>query len=111
MGLRSFYYDRQGRPIILCHWVRLLEDADYRRVARTTFGGDQVLVSTVWVGVSIVGCRGIFETMVFRADEPGENRILHDTEEEALAGHQEVVEQLCSEGLTPDENVEGEWVE
>ena len=101
--LQSFYYDRQGRPLLLCQWMKLLGDESYRVVARTTLGEGQLLVSTVWIGMSIVGCRGTFETMVFRADGPGEDRELHDTEDEALAAHREIVSRLMDqEGWTKD---------
>ncbi len=60
------HWDKDGRPIPLLLWARLLEDMNYRRVGFDTvkYG---FRVSTVWLGIDYgFGIRRlIFETMVF----------------------------------------------
>ena len=84
------YYDRRGTPIRLGTWSRLLDDREYRWVARsTTWNG--YLVSTVWLGTDHrfgPGAPLVFETMVF--DEAcggignGVHKVRYGTEAEAL---------------------------
>lgn len=89
------HYDRQGKRISMRQWIALgiwdeQNDNAYRRVARTKIGS--CLISTVWLGID----HGyeeplIFETMVFPESEEQHR---YTTEEEALAGHQRIVEEL-----------------
>lgn len=95
----TMYWDRDGEPIDIALYSVLMEDAAYKRVARTVVG--PYVVSTVWLGIDYGMAAvyrmsdkptALFETMVF-GDGPE-----HDldcrrwaTEAEALAGHEEVV--------------------
>lgn len=89
------YYDRQGKPITLEQWGKLMATEDYRVVARDHVGA--FFVSTVWLGIdhsfSPDGPPVIFETMVFGPrDHPGDQEMWrYCTEEEARSGHAEVV--------------------
>jgi hypothetical protein len=64
------HYDRQGRPLDLLEWARLLEDSSNRIVRRHWCRG--WLVSTIWLGIDYSsgafpspGGPLIFETMIF----------------------------------------------
>lgn len=87
------YYDRQGWPIDLMQYVHLMDDRDYREVEQTDIG--DVLVSTVWLGLDhgLGDAVLIFETMVFGGDLHLEQH-RYPTEEQARAGHAEVVERV-----------------
>ena len=91
--MRTLWFDRAGQPITLAEADRLLSDADYRRVARTAVGDDEV--STVWLGVDhsfgLGGPPILFETMVFPACDVCER---YATEDEARAGHELMVTRL-----------------
>lgn len=96
----SDYYDRQGKPIDFKEWARLHSNLDYKRVARTHLT-HKTLVSTVWLGLDHGFTGGppvIFETMVFYGKNDDEPMWRYHTEEEALAGHQKVVDDLKSQG-------------
>lgn len=96
-------YARDGRPIEVEEFDRLLGDRDYRRVALTDVG--PYTVSTVWLGVDHGwGLTGtppvIFETMVFTASAwheegggvgPDLDMCRYCTEGEARAGHEAMV--------------------
>lgn len=86
-------YDREGKPIGMRDWGRLLGDREYRVVAKDTVGAYEV--STVWLGVDHGFSGGppvIFETMVFGAGHPGDlDCWRYCTEAEAQRGHAEVV--------------------
>jgi len=94
------YYDRGGNPITLQEWSTKFEDVEYKRVAESHVG--PLWVSTVWLGsdhrFTGEGPPIIFETMVFNQDDdnPWDEEICvrYCTEEEALKGHQEVVDSL-----------------
>ena len=96
---RADKYDREGSPISLRTWVRLVtwdeEHAHaYRWVAIDEVG--PFTVSTVWLGLDhsfFVGPPLIFETMVFG---PGarDEQWRYSTEEDALAGHVQVVNEV-----------------
>lgn len=113
---RPMYFDRKGVPITMREWGMLMESLDYRRVAWTEVG--PYFVSTVWLGLNhnfFDGPPVIFETMVFSSElsfsrpvtledgteilggfphhESHDERRYH-TEEEAVAGHVETVEQV-----------------
>lgn len=95
---RGLYYDREGRELDLYEWARKMEDDEYKRVALDWVGG--ISVSTVWLGVNYRFEEGpplIFETMVFDSnyDELTEfDTCRYATEEEARAGHEEVVAEV-----------------
>jgi hypothetical protein len=94
------YYDRTGDPLDLDEWVRLHADKDYVVVGRDTlsYGGGEILVSTVWLGINhnwIGGRPLIFETMVFGAPwDEYEEMHRYSTEEEARLGHAGVLEMV-----------------
>lgn len=89
-------YDRAGRPMSDEDWARALQDTDGRRIARTELP-DGKLVSTVWLGLDhrlgVDGSPLIFETMVFPSSDSLEalDCERYSTEEEARAGHLEMV--------------------
>jgi hypothetical protein len=92
-------YDREGKPISLHEFCRLLGNEEYKRVAETQVG--PYWISTVWLGInhnfSRTGPPIIFETMVFATGPdvdglgPDMDCYRWSTEAEALAGHEEVV--------------------
>ncbi len=91
------YFDRKGRRITSEELQRLLFQNDYKRVAEDAVE-DTLWVSTVWLGLNHAWWPGgveIFETMVFGAGSyhgvPDFGQRRYATEEEALAGHKEVV--------------------
>ena len=106
---RPMYFDRQGTPISMRRWGELRErgiDADgrygpnsYVRVGEDRVG--EVTVSTVWLGID----HGfnfddpdnyrpvIFETMIF-GGEHDDAMMRYCTDEEAVKGHAEAVEDL-----------------
>jgi hypothetical protein len=97
------FYDRAGDPITRERWSVLTRDDSYRRVDMTTlkFGETLVMVSTVWLGIDhSFGVPGmpisIFETMVFDGPRDGD-QYRYATEDEARAGHAEVVAELSIE--------------
>jgi hypothetical protein len=90
------YYDRNGDPITPQQWGVYFQDADYKILKQDTLVlGGPVEISTVWLGIdhnfSELGPPLIFETAVF-----GEESTLYRwaTEEEALAEHEKLVEQV-----------------
>lgn len=93
------HYDRQGNVIPdLMEWARLHNDDNYKRVAQDTIG--TLWVSTVWLGLDHSFGGGpplIFETMVFDHGENDRSDLdcrRYSTEAEALAGHEEVCEEI-----------------
>lgn len=90
------HWDKDGNPIPLLVWARLLEDMNYRRVGLDTvkYG---FRVSTVWLGIDYgFGARKlIFETMVF---PPHDTRSLYckryGTLNEAAKGHAKIINLL-----------------
>ena len=125
------HYDKNGVPISLGEWARRMEDLQYKQVALTNFG--PVIVSTVWLGMDHGWGRFlpenadvdrrpvIFETMVFFYDaksefgwttDPAKHELAGEmrrwrTLEEAIAGHEEIV-QMVKDNILPPEAVE--WV-
>jgi hypothetical protein len=63
----DMYFDRQGRPMGMLDWARMMEDRDYSVVAQHWVRG--WMVSTVWLGLNhnftFKGAPVIFETMIF----------------------------------------------
>lgn len=106
-------FDREGRPVSVEEFSRLKRDPDYVRIGGTTVG--RWWVSTVWLGVNhrLDGTLPplLFETMIFPsnpsvpADWDGEGQWRYHTEEQARAGHDQVVRmvRLLEEGIAPDE--------
>src|SRR3990167_7234062 len=43
-------FDKQGKPLTLKEWAKLLENSEYKRVAETTLPNGK-WVSTVWMGL------------------------------------------------------------
>jgi hypothetical protein len=109
------YYDRNGQPITSSKWVATLEEN--RRVARTNVT-ENVYVSTIWLwldhGQGPTGKPLIFESMVFMDGSGAEHDMdRYETEEEALAGHEAMVERwkkklnvTAKRGQPPMENDE-----
>lgn len=116
---RVSYHDRQGQPMTMLEYVeRCGRDyearEEYKKIAYTEVG-DMAFVSTIWLGINHRFGPGpplIFETMSFmlpRDDDPP-NPLLgrptlqaledyvdtrrYSTEEEARAGHEEVVAEV-----------------
>lgn len=87
------YFDRNGDPMALMTWAQKFEDDDYKRVEFTQIG--EVEISTVWLGLDHGNpeSRKIFESAVFGSgiDSQEETR-QYATEDEARAGHAELVE-------------------
>lgn len=86
------HYDRQGNPITLEQWSRMFGDEEYKRIAKTDLpGGGHV--STVWMGLDhgFGGLHLIFETMVFGHPGADNEQERYSTEQEARAGHEEMV--------------------
>ena len=91
---RPEFYDRAGQPIDAQEWARLFED-DSQEVGNTIVGAYRV--STVWIGIDHSWGAGpplIFETMVFGPESSGGFDLdcrRYSTEDEARAGHDEMV--------------------
>lgn len=88
------YYDKKGKRISMETWGALLEDPNYKLVKVTEIA--DVKVSTVWLGLDhgFGGKRPvIFETMTF----PGNDCERYCTLREAIAGHEQMVEQVKRE--------------
>ena len=89
----DFYYNRQGEPISQDEAMEFLKNDfdENRQVAKDEIG--DVMVSTVFLvfdhGIGPVPI--LFETMVFGGDLDGQ-QWRYATEEEALGGHQAVLE-------------------
>jgi hypothetical protein len=111
---RSLYYDRQGEPISMRRWGELREvgldpDGHYGPNSYVRIGEDEVgeaKISTVWLGMDHGWGRGepdykpvIFESMIF-GGEHDEDQMRYCTEEEAIRGHAEAVQDLRM-GMTP----------
>lgn len=86
-------FDKQGNPIDLMQWVKLVEDNDYKRVALTELPNGR-RISTVWLGLNHSFDGGkplIFETMVFSNDKTDGDMDRYSTLEEAQKGHEKFV--------------------
>ena len=81
------FMDKDGNLISAVEWMYFKADDKYCRIAYDEFQGGEV--STVWLG-AMPSHLGIFETMVFF--DSGETRqVRYSTQEEALAGHLEML--------------------
>ncbi len=111
----NLHYDRQGKPMDLMTWAKLMEDREYKIVAR--HDDERVMISTVWLGLDHNFGGGkplIFETMVFvnsdalaRGDiDPKYNQLCWrwHTEEEAKKGH-EIIVHCYHEGKDPPDDL------
>lgn len=93
---RPLHYDRNGQPMDWEAWCLEFEFIE-RHVGsdELTIGGQPVHISTVWLGLDhgfgMSERPLIFETMVF-GGPLDEYQARYATEEEALAGHQEVLD-------------------
>lgn len=89
------YYDREGNPLSLNEWGEKMQDDEYRTVAKTELGND-VLVSTVWLGLDHNfwpgGAPLIFETMIFDHHGNPQYQDRYTTEVQAVAGHDQAVQ-------------------
>jgi len=85
------YYDREGNVLDRDRWISLFGDDDYKVVARTEV--DDVMVSTVWLGLNHQYGDGpplIFETLVIDGGNDGD-MWRYSTEAEAIEGHERAV--------------------
>jgi hypothetical protein len=86
-------FDRNGEPMTTEQWMLAFADTPSRIIGRTKLS-DDVEVSTVWMGLDHNfmedGPPLIFESMVFGGPMDDETR-RYSTEEEARAGHDELV--------------------
>jgi hypothetical protein len=93
--MSNWFFDRQGNPISLLTWSKLLERGAYRTIAHDRVKGDDV--STVWIGLDQTLGAGpkpmFFETMVI-GDKQHELTRRYSTEAEAIEGHKQIVAAL-----------------
>lgn len=113
---RPRYYNRKGEPIPMLEAARLSEAREYKIIEQTSLDNG-LWVSTVWLPLDHRHGAGrplIFETMVFdhrigfktKLELPGRDPVVFDsglspeydcaryaTEEEAVAGHRQMVEE------------------
>jgi hypothetical protein len=131
------YYDREGQPLEREDAWRLMEDYDYTKLKDTYLGEGAIWISTVWLGLNHGWDDGppvIFESMVFGDEKTHEawtdpnghywpayeyreslDEERYCTEEEALAGHERLVEKWTAklgslidvlDGKTPNQIIE-----
>ena len=87
------YKNKKGNKITREQLEKLSTDIDYTRIGNTVLPNG-VIVSTVWLTYY---CEGLlFETMIFRPQEDGDECYCerYKTEAGAIAGHKRVVE-MC----------------
>lgn len=98
------YFDKNGVEISMQEYANLSALEGYRVVKKTHFS-DGSFVSTVWLGINHAHFSAlpiVFETMAFDVDDSGkvdwggEEMRRYGTEQEALAGHDEVVEAVLA---------------
>lgn len=98
MGVKkNFLFDREGKNISMKEFDTLLQDDKYRQVALDRVG--DLVVSTVWTGVSImtlVGAPRIFETMAFDGYEIVDGPIRVASEAQAINVHEAVCRKVLS---------------
>jgi hypothetical protein len=95
----DLYFDRQGAPISLEQWSALMEGD--RHVGLTDLG-TQGTVSTVYLGLNYSlgdGPPQIFETVMLGGPMDALVLARYSTEEQAIAGHQSVLDALLHHGL------------
>lgn len=97
------FFDRKGKPLELLEWAELYENREYRQVALTSIDG--WTVSTIWQGFSDqLDGHNQFETARWETlYNPQDSSFTvvdrYFTEEDALAGHAEIVAQLTGAGF------------
>ena len=102
------YYDKEGKPMEMLEWAKLLEDKNYQIIKQDTFKNGN-FVSTVWLGLNYNFGKGkplIFETMVFDTNKKEKFKIgkrkmesmgeeldvkRYATLEEAKRGHKKMI--------------------
>lgn len=92
------FYDRQGQKITRDQYASAKYATDeYKRVALWGDWGDELVISTVWLGIDHSFMRDgppiIFETMIFGYGE-GNYCTRYATEAQALEGHQRAVDDI-----------------
>lgn len=95
------FYDREGKPISLEEMCDgKFGSPEYQQVAVWGDAGDELIISTVWLGIDHNFHRGepdhvpiIFETMIFGYGK-GNHSVRYATETEALVGHHQAVEDV-----------------
>ncbi|MET0698967.1 MAG: hypothetical protein ABWY93_04825 [Mycobacterium sp.] len=103
---RLEFLNREGEPIDVREWGRLLEDLAYRTVDTTDVvmpDERRATVRTMWLGHTnpvLSHCR-LFGSAVQIHDRPLFEAGLYDTEEQALLGHAHLVTQLRG-GVIPE---------
>lgn len=98
---QDMYFDKDGKPIDLDTWCKLMGDLEYRIIAKTKLKDGQE-VSTVWLGLNhafLSGRKLIFETMVFPECDEMER---YETLEEAKRGHEAMIEKISLASQTKD---------
>lgn len=91
-------YDRDVKPIDFNRFMELMRIDDYNCVGLTkltTPDGEEIRISTVWVGMDFSGLKGapplIYESMVFGGKGDG-RADRYTTTNQAQAGHSKLVE-------------------
>lgn len=101
------YYDKEGNPIEMMAWAKLLEDPDYKFIKLSKIGDYRV--STVWLGLDyafLPGEKHIFETMIFPiGDLENTYQDRYSTQEEAEEGHAEAEKWLNDKIKEEKENL------
>ena len=88
------HWDRLGVPISLREWADLMEDREYRRIAWTEVGN--VIVSTVWMGISAEWNPAMFFETAVLGPEGTSVVARYPTEAVARDGHAMVVNDMAS---------------
>lgn len=107
------YLDREGRPIGLHEWDRRRSDPQYSRLAQTVIAGAgrEVAFLTSWFGIALHP-GPLFDTVRIEA---GRRELLceYETEDAALAGHQDAVAEAMEAMNQPsvEDGVNGRWDE
>ncbi|WP_064442289.1 hypothetical protein [Hoyosella altamirensis] len=101
--MQHLYYDIDGTPLADLKTFLAARGHTDSQVARTMVG-DNVEVSTIWLGINHNyfghGEPLIFETMIFgKSLDGGRDQWRYSTREQALAGHDEIVNRLRAEGV------------
>jgi hypothetical protein len=90
------YYDRKGNEISMVRWSMLWRKNTYLIIKQEHVG--DYWISTVWLGINHNFMRDgpplIFETMVFKGKESDLASERYSTEEEALAGHERIKQEI-----------------
>lgn len=92
------FYDKQGKPITIEQWNRLLENDEYR-ILRQSFVGS-IIINTIWTGIDVGSDDAplIFETGILDPREAhGRVAGRYSTEEDALQDHEWAVQSVRME--------------